>query len=114
MLTRTLWRSSSGISGQDRCRVESEELVKTLLCSFLVQIVSYSSFRIPRSRRIRPSRLSVATPGHILTDGTEKENKINPPFPQPHTVRYQSGVFLKGVWITASVSKDQSMLDTDK
>lgn len=54
------------------------------------------------------------TPGHILTDGTEKENKRNPPFPQPHTVRYQSRVFLKGVWLTASVSKDQSMLDTDK
>lgn len=57
---------------------------------------SYSSFRIHRTKRKSPLSLSAMTPGHKLTDGTEKENKRNPPVPQQHTVRYQSGVILKG------------------
>lgn len=97
-----------------RCSVESEKRWRhsfVALFIFSLLVILPSEFTDPKTH---PSRLCVVTPGHILTDGTEKENKRNPPFPQHHTVRYQSRVFLKGVWIMASVSKNQSMLDTDK
>lgn len=83
-----------------------------LLCSVLVwfRVLVILLLEVPEAEEISLRAQACDARSHI----DRWENKRNPPFPQPHTVRYQSRVFLKGVWITASVSKDQSMLDTDK